>query len=837
MVVDADADGQLDLAVATHYRILVFDGATGATTMQLRYHGYRNYGWFGSANIDDDPYPEFAVVADFSMHAEVIDNDGQALSLRWIRRIQPDPSQSTKVVRPRPTALVDLEGDGRFEVLYSIYDDTGDSQWHIVAVDALSGDTAYDFPRHYLHGVRDLDNDGRPELMVSATRGEALAPYPELFVWSLDATGIEPRQRWAHPGGRFSARPLDDLPLTAATGAADGRRTTVHGDADGDGNMELFVATPHDQPGLAAGPHTEALEAHSLSAGRLWSLTGPPGAAMEAVSVRSASAGGAQTLVHLRGRGGPRAVVEAADAGTRLLQWSRSAFTPAGTPVVVDLEGDGSVEVVVQAGTEEIVCLRAPAPGQAPHLRWQVAGFGQTNNSPHHKGVVAADLDGDGSFEVLLARRADTGSASLVALAADGSTRWQHVFEGFDGRMPIWNFSGLSYWNTGRFTVPDRRDVFATLRRGKIGSEIGFVLNGRTGGEVWRSAGYDLPADHSGRSLGGHPSATGDLGGDGLDEIVVMWPDRLHVVDGATGEALAVRQAYAYTTGLEPMFSSTVFVGYAYPAIINLLGDAAPELLWGHCGYLNGLLTTRGDRLWETPYRNGIEVQSLMGIGDADGDGALDLVASTVDGVQLLDPASGAVRHTLTGLGYATTDLVSADLDGDGLDEFVFGAGSRIICIEWAVEAMAVAWSLPLPAGVSDPALADANGDGHLDLVVCTTDGYVRAFAGGGPGTAVVEGPTVQPQVFSLLDPYPNPFNGTVTVPFLLDRPGPVRLDVLGPTGQTVVTLVNRGLPTGAHSVIWEGVDAHGHPVASGSYVLHLRAGGRQSVRSVVLAK
>ena len=76
LVVDVDVDGQLDIVVATHYRILVFDGATGATKMQLQYHGYRNYGWFGAANIDEDPYPEFGVVADFSMHSEVIDNDG-----------------------------------------------------------------------------------------------------------------------------------------------------------------------------------------------------------------------------------------------------------------------------------------------------------------------------------------------------------------------------------------------------------------------------------------------------------------------------------------------------------------------------------------------------------------------------------------------------------------------------------------------------------------------------------------------------------------------------------------------------------------------------------------
>ena len=242
LVVDVDVDGQLDIVVATHYRILVFDGATGETKMQLQYHGYRNYGWFGAANIDDDPYPEFGVVADFSMHSEVIDNDGTALSLRWLRDIQPDPSQSTKVVRPKPQALVDVDGDGSFELVYSIYNDQGDGQWHIVGVDALSGETRFDFPQHHLHGMADVDGDGRLELFVSATSGEALPTYAPLAVWSLEAGAAT--VRWSHERGRFSTVLLNQLPLTVSTGAADGLRTVSTGDVDGDGRRDFFALTP-----------------------------------------------------------------------------------------------------------------------------------------------------------------------------------------------------------------------------------------------------------------------------------------------------------------------------------------------------------------------------------------------------------------------------------------------------------------------------------------------------------------------------------------------------------------------------------------------------------------
>ena len=130
-------------------------------------------------------------------------------------------------------------------------------------------------------------------------------------------------------------------------------------------------------------------------------------------------------------------------------------------------------------------------------------------------------------------------------------------------------------WSVGYFRSNEYLDVFATLRRGKLGSEVGFLLDGRNGEIVWESKGFILPENGSGRSLGGHPSAAGDVDGDGLEEIVVMWPDRLHIVDGVTGTAQVVRQAYG--AGLNPLFESDSFVGYAFPAVVDLFGDSRPE--------------------------------------------------------------------------------------------------------------------------------------------------------------------------------------------------------------------------------------------------------------------
>ncbi len=822
LVIDVDVDGQLDIVVATHYRILVFDGATGETKMQLQYHGYRNYGWFGAANIDDDPYPEFGVVADFSMHAEVIDNDGTELTLRWLRDIQPDPAQSTKVVRPKPQALVDVDGDGRFELVYSIYNDQGDGQWHIVGVDALSGETSFDFPQHHLHGMADVDGDGRLELFVSATAGEALPTYAPLAVWSLEAGAAT--VRWSHDRGRFSTVLLNQLPLTVSTGAADGLRTVSTGDVDGDGRRDFFALAPDE-----AGEVLVALG--SDSAGRIgprWSVRGPAGTALETARVADNGA----ALLYLKGSGLPNQALMLEQASGVLHQWSRQAFTPAGTPIVADLEGDGRVEVIVQTATREVLCLQfAGEGGGEPRLRWQVPGYGQTNNAPYHWGVVAADVDADGQREVLAAREAASGNASLVALAADGSVRWQTEFVGFDGSMPIWNFSGLSYWSVGYFRSNEYMDVFASLRRGKLGSEVGFLLDGRSGEIVWESNGFTLPEDGSGRSLGGHPSAAGDVDGDGLEEIVVMWPDRLHIVDGVTGTAQVVRQAYGYTNGLNPLFESDSFVGYAFPAVVDLFGDSQPELLWGHCSYLSAVLDGDGERIWQTPYRNNTEVRSLMGVGDSNGDGTVELLASTAEGMRLFQATDGAVLLEFDDGVRAHTDVVSGDVDGDGRDEFLFGSGTKLICVEQEEGTLRRAWTLEVEGRSSDIALADVDRDGFLDVVVTTTDGYVKVFVGKDAATALQAGEST-PQKAELHLPYPNPFNSRVHINFSVGQAGKVRLEVFGPTGQRVKTLVAAWREPGSYRMHW---DAGKN--ASGVYLVRLQTGDMVQERKVSLIK
>lgn len=73
----------------------------------------------------------------------------------------------------------------------------------------------------------------------------------------------------------------------------------------------------------------------------------------------------------------------------------------------------------------------------------------------------------------------------------------------------------------------------------------------------------------------------------------------------------------------------------------------------------------------------------------------------------------------------------------------------------------------------------------------------------------------------------PNPFNPATIVRFDLPESGPVRLSVFDLAGRVVRTLVDESLPQGTHQAAWDGRDASGRDVGSGTYLARLEFGGK----------
>jgi hypothetical protein len=107
---------------------------------------------------------------------------------------------------------------------------------------------------------------------------------------------------------------------------------------------------------------------------------------------------------------------------------------------------------------------------------------------------------------------------------------------------------------------------------------------------------------------------------------------------------------------------------------------------------------------------------------------------------------------------------------------------------------------------------------------------HVPASGVGDTGSAAPRG--------ALLDrPSPNPFGARTALGFSLTAEGPVDVRVYDAAGRSVRVLQSGFAPAGRHTLDWDGQDDAGRPVASGVYLVQLRAGDEIHTERVVLLR
>lgn len=83
----------------------------------------------------------------------------------------------------------------------------------------------------------------------------------------------------------------------------------------------------------------------------------------------------------------------------------------------------------------------------------------------------------------------------------------------------------------------------------------------------------------------------------------------------------------------------------------------------------------------------------------------------------------------------------------------------------------------------------------------------------------------------------PNPFNPMTTVTFATPRDGQVEAAVYALDGRRVTTLHSGPLPAGRHELVWRALDERGRAVASGIYLVRVRAGEEVLTRKMMLLR
>lgn len=186
----------------------VIDLNTGAVKFDLQYevsggeHTGRPYGLITATDVDGDGYRDIVVVScQVEEYISVLRNNaGKSLSLAWSRFVALDYPAETVKLRPNTTSVADVNGDGKQELVLSIFNETGDGRWHTIVFDTMKGYSARiaDLPDRYFWACRDLNADGRPEIVTSiektavpagkgfqAVDGKTYADIAELQLYSL----------------------------------------------------------------------------------------------------------------------------------------------------------------------------------------------------------------------------------------------------------------------------------------------------------------------------------------------------------------------------------------------------------------------------------------------------------------------------------------------------------------------------------------------------------------------------------------------------------------------------------------------------------------------------
>ena len=384
------------------------------------------------------------------------------------------------------------------------------------------------------------------------------------------------------------------------------------------------------------------------------------------------------------------------------------------SPAVADLDGDGTMEVIASAYTIFVL------DGATGDVEWSTKS-GHDRSEPEADnvgrtwpGIVVADVDNDGSLEIVTAH----GNGYVSVYDNNG------YFEPGWPKRPISNeLRGLSVYD---LDDDDTLEIVVTAARGNETNTWVYEHDGAL------RAGWPQLSNESGYAWGvfNDNAAVGDLDGDGMGEIVV--PSDVHYI-------------CAYEANGAQIPANAMYEGKGWGKV-GIWESLEVELRgWGRC---NG----ERDESYRTNFANG-----PANIVDVNNDGIVEVVAtgnvydchagyppSRYVGVYIFNAdrsrfnAGGYDWNTLptdTGapisedygvIESAAYNPATADLDGDGNLEILFSSYDGRVHAFWLDKTEHGAWPFAVYPGsgyrrfASEPAVADLDNDGQAEVIFTT---------------------------------------------------------------------------------------------------------------------
>ena len=351
------------------------------------------------------------------------------------------------------------------------------------------------------------------------------------------------------------------------------------------------------------------------------------------------------------------------------------------------------------------------------------------------------------------------------------------------------------------------------------------------------------------REFGFTSSISGDVNGDGYDDVLISSDNGGHVYLFLGGPDMDTKVDATFYEG-GGLLGGSIACG-------DINGDGYDDIIIGSTYFAYIYL---GSQKLDTIYDYRLQPIEYAGqstcTGDINADGFSDIII-------------GGNHHTFIYYGSTNIDTsykVSIDLTG----EFAIGKFNKdhfwdlLIGNGYAYGGLGGAYVYlggnPMDSvfdwggmgqgignfGFSVANAGDVNGDGVDDMLIGEPGYYFdrnqgRVFLLSGDTSmvsSVDKGKSFVAGSFRLFQNYPNPFNGITKIPYQLpEGKWNVKMKIYDILGKEIVTLVNKKQMGGTYYVKWNGKDKNGEEVISGIYFIVLRAGEFYLRKKVLFVK
>jgi hypothetical protein len=715
LIADMDGDNRPEMVIIGHEQVWIFDLETSKKkafySWQPQIRSYMAQA--AAVSLKPGELPSLLMINRSIPGIEVISQDGKTGTRKWKAVVGKNEDQYQALVDIQggaPDPFLDLNGDGKTEILAAVLNEHGDNLTHLVIFSADDGKRLFDQADLSVLATDDLDADGIPEVVMTTKNGDL-----RIANWN----GHEFSERWR--GTNVTALIVPAPPEGDLTRSMGGSRTTGK-------NTPLWREKTNSSAFL--------LRFTSGSTSEVWSS--------------ELKKGGTLTKLHK---------VEKHEALGNLT-----------APLSKDYTWDGQ-RLTVQSNSQAIVSYEKPTKrtympppalvgnlgGQTRVIALDSIGtlFSYSKDGSDGKKLLAGvctsprvyvprgpnglttticDLDGDESNEVLALATDSKGTTTVTGVDAEGRVKLridppEGTYETELGAVGSLG-KGKGSWVAVRY-------------RRKFDSEMVVTYEGKTGKEMWRRDYYGPKKEPATKFVLHIPTATIDVDGDGADDLLADSENHYGII--SVKDNRDITPAMTITATVPGHWGA-----YATPIATKVNKKGPMRVFFSHAFGLTLLTTLEGKAVWHYGLTRDTTHSSQPGIGDLDSDGKMEFITAQRDGKLICYGAesvaqkcpmcppnevlrdsnhSGEVRWTFS-LKAPVSDFITADLDGDGRDEALCGAGDgRLYALKHEKGKCAILWSVDLSRTVGSPILADLNGDGKAKIIVPTEDGKLNCLA------------------------------------------------------------------------------------------------------------